>query len=239
MALFSAGCGSSDNDFVSTTTGNTATTGDLVFLFTTGQAVNVPVATTTLDFDFFDTSNSNVFFGSQAYANTVTVVGVPVAATRVVITARGPGGVPLATIESSVAVVAGGVANIDLSGAVVILVTLDSLTVLPNPVNLSLDGGPTSVQLTVSGNFSNGDVVALGDATGGTATYTGFDTSIVSVTSGGLITEAIALGAADRYGGSTSVDVAYTLNGATVNELDVPVNVAGTAGTLTAEPAAL
>jgi hypothetical protein len=230
-SLFSVGCGSSDNGFVATTGGNTATTGDLVFQFTKAQAINVPVATTDLDFEFFDTSNNSVFFYTQAFANTVTVQNVPITATRVVITARGPGGVPLATIDAPVAVVAGGTALIDLSGALVTLVTLDSLTALPNPVALSLDGGPTTAQLALSGNFSNGDIVALGAAAGGAATYTDFDALVATVDANGLVT---AVG-----GGATSVDIGYTLNGATVNLLDHPITVAGPAGTLIVEPAAL
>ena len=230
-ALFSVGCGSSDNGFVATGGGTTGNTGDLVFQFTKAQAIAVPTATTDLDFDFFDVNNNSVFFDSQLFANTVVVQNVPVTATRVVITARGPGGVPLALIESPVTVLGGGSNTVNLSGALVTPVTLDSLTVIPNPISLSLAGGPTTAQIAISGNFSNGDIVALGAATGGSASFTDFDALIATVDANGLVT---AIGA-----GSTSVDVSYTLNGATVTLLDVPVNVAGPLGQLIVQPQTL
>lgn len=156
VATFSVGCGDNNDGFVATTGGGTtATTGDLVFNFTLApaQAIQVPSNTTDLDFEFFDAANNSVFTYTQAYANTVTVSGVPATATRVVITARGPNG-PVAIIEAPVTVVAGGSVVVDLSGATITF--LGQLSV--EPVNLQFaPGGLIGVVDDLIALFTNGD----------------------------------------------------------------------------------
>lgn len=229
--LSSVGCGSSREDFVATNTGSVATTGDLVFQFTKAQAVEVPAATTALSFSFFNSADVEVFSAERPFAASVLVEDVPVTAVRVVITAYGPGGVPLATIASPVTVLPGGTANVNLTSATVTPVTLTGLTVLPNPVNLSLNGGSVSQQLALSGTFSNGDIVPFNATTGGTASFAGFDSNIATVSPAGLVTAV--------NGGSTSVDIEFTINGSTASLLDLPIQVVGPAGLLIVEPETL
>jgi hypothetical protein len=154
--LFSVGCGSS-NGFVATSggTGPTPTTGELVFNFTKApaQSIEVPNNTTDLDFEFFDVNNNSVFFYTQAYANTVPVAGVPVTATRVVITARGANG-PVAIIEAPVTVVGGGSVVVDLSGATITF--LGQLVVEPMTLQFA-PGGLIGAIDDLIALFTNGD----------------------------------------------------------------------------------
>ena len=158
-AIFTVGCGD-DNDFVATGGGGftpVATTGDLVFNFTLApaQAIQVPSSTTDLDFEFFDAANNSVLTYTQAYADTVVVSGVPVSATRVVITARGPGG-PVAIIEAPVTVVAGGSVVVDLSGATITF--LGQLIVEPETLTFAPGGLIGAIDDLIQG-LSSGDQI--------------------------------------------------------------------------------
>ncbi len=236
VTLFTVGCGSSNEDFVITGNNNNpnpATTGDLTFLFATPQAVTVPAATQSLEFEFFNAGGEPVDFATSVFAGSVTIEDVPVTAVDVVITAYGPGGIPLVTIADDVSVGGGTTTTVDLSDAVVTEVDLVSVTASPASVSLDVDG-PTSQQLTFTGTFSNGDVVALTAATGATYVFSGFDAAVVAVDATGLVTVAGE--------GTTTIDVAVSLTDDIVNLLDIPVTVAGPdvpLGTLIVEPDAL
>lgn len=138
--VVTVGCGSSD-DFVATNGFAPASnTGDLVFRTFTlaaAQTIEVPAATTDLDFEFFDAANNSVFTYTQGFAPEVIVKNVPTSAKRVVITARGPNG-PLATIEANVTVTPGGQTVVDLSGATITL--LGQLIVEPETLQFAPGG---------------------------------------------------------------------------------------------------
>lgn len=158
VATFSVGCGSDNDGFVATNGGftPTPTTGDLVFNFTLApaQSIQVPSNTTNLDFEFFDAANNSVFTYTQAYANSVTVTGVPTTATRVTITARGVNG-PVAIIEAPVSVVGGSTVVVDLSGATITL--LGQLVVEPATLQFA-PGGVIGVIEDLITALSGGDV---------------------------------------------------------------------------------
>jgi hypothetical protein len=238
VTLFTVGCGSSSEDFVITGNNNNpnpATVGDLTFLFATAQSVTVPAATQNLEFEFFDADGDAVDFATSVFAASVTIEDVPVSAVDVIITAYGPGGIPLVTIADEVSVSGGNTVTVDLSDAVVTEVDLVSVTASPATVALDVDG-PTTQQLAFTGTFSNGDVVALTAATGATYVFSGFDPAVVSVNATGLVTVVTATG------GATSIDVAVSLTDDVVNLLDIPVTVGGPnvpLGTLIVEPDAL
>src|SRR5688500_6743420 len=104
ISLFAIGCGDSQEDFVFTGTAPNAGTGNLVFQFVQAQAGVVPLGTTTLAFDFYNTDNpadgSVIFTATSAFANTVTVLGVPVAARSVIITCYDDDGHPIASLTA-------------------------------------------------------------------------------------------------------------------------------------------
>ena len=233
VTLFTVGCGDSNDEFIYTGNNNPANTGSLTFQFqqpATAQAVNVPAGTTSLEFDFFNAADVLVFEATAPYADTVTVANVPAGVTDVVITAYGPGDVPLATITNGVTVAVGGNTNVNLTGVTPTPVTLVSVTSVPASVSLNVSA---TQQLAFSGTFSNGETVPFNATTGGTAVYSGFDAAVVSVSTTGLVT--------GLSQGTTSIDAAFTLNGATVNVTDIPVTVGGGAalGQLIVEPDSL
>lgn len=236
VSLFSVGCGSSSEDFVFTGNNNAAPapTGNLTFQFQRAQAATVPLATETLEFEFFDTGGNAVDFVATAYNNTVTVVDVPVSAVEVRITAYAAGGVPLATVENAVVVVGGANSNVDLTAAVVTPVTLETLVATPTLVALAMDG-PTTVELAFSGTFSNGDVVAFNATTGGGLTAaTTADPAVATVDVSGVVT-AVAPGA-------TSADLTFSIHGTSASITGLPITVAPPAiplGTLSVEPESL
>lgn len=233
VTLFTIGCGSSNEEFVFTGPNTPANTGNLTFQFArpaNAQAVNVPAGTTRLEFDFFNAADVLVFEATSNYADSVTVTGVPTSATDVVITAFGPGNVPLATISNGVTVAAGGNTNVNLTGVTPAPVTLASATAVPATISLNVT---ETQQLSFTGTFSNGQTVPFNATTGGSAVYSGFDAAVISVSSTGLVT--------GLSQGTTSIDAAFTLNGATVNVTDIPVTVGGGAalGQLIVEPDSL
>jgi hypothetical protein len=237
VTLFTVGCGDSGEDFVVTGNNNVnpATTGNLTFQFVAAQAATVPAATEQLTFDFFNANGDVILSDDAAFAGTVTIPNVPVSATDVLITAYGPGGVPLVTIEDEVGVAGGSTAVVDLSDAVITEVDLVSVAATPAAVALDVDG-PLTQQLSFTGTFSNGDVVPLAAATGATFAFSGFDPAVVSVSATGLVTVTTATG------GATSIDVAVSLTDDVVNLLDIPVTVGGpneVLGTLIVQPESL
>lgn len=236
VTLFTVGCGDSNNDYVVTGNNNNpnpATVGDLTFQFQLAPQAVVPANTTTLDFEFYDINDDVVDTANGVPFNTtVTIEDVTTSAVEVEITARGPGGVPLALIVDGVVVNGGANTNVDLTNATVTPITLDTITVTPNPVNLDVDG-PTSANVAVTGVFSNGDIVPLDADTDAVVTLSGTDPT-VATTTGSTVT---AVG-----DGATTVDVSVDLYGDVASLADVPVNVAGPdvpLGTLIVNPDSL
>jgi hypothetical protein len=225
--LLVVGCGDSNEDFIITGNPNnnpTATTGNLTFQFTQGQAVTVPVGTTLLTFDFFDSVNPStgdlVFTDTQDYASSVTVEDVPVSAVSVVITAYGADGVPRVTITDEVAVSGGGTVAVDLSDAVVAPVSYDSLSATPATVSLNLaNPGAASQQLTLVGSFGNGDTVTFNvNLVAANGDFSSSPAGVVSITDQGLV-NAVA-------NGTTTVTASYTIGSVTRTDT-VAVTVTG------------
>ena len=193
VAVATVGCGDSQEEYVFTgTTGAGANTGSLTFT----NFNNLPADVEELVFDFFTGANgtgNNIFGATSAFANTVTVVGVPGETNSVLITGYNEDGEPVASIVAPVQVQLGGNRVVDLSNAVVTPVTFDSLELTPATATIGV--GETQ-QYTVTGTFSNGDTVGnlqgvTFDVTGpatidadGLATGTGDGTATVTATRG-------------------------------------------------------
>jgi hypothetical protein len=218
VSLLAVGCGDSGEDFVFTGTNNNnnnTTFGNVVFQFVTAQAATVPVETDTLAFDFYNTDvpaeGALIYTANSAFANTVTVLDVPVSARSVVITAYDADGHPLVAIIDELVVIAGLNNPTDLSNALVEVITFDSISVTPDPVQLDTDGNPsTEQQLVVSANFSNGEtVVEPTTAYDDNGVFFSGNTDLVTVSATGLATRQ---GVAQ---GMTTIDVDYTIDGVT------------------------
>ena len=167
-----AGCGSSSDSFVAT--GNPdgpPTTGGLTFNFITAQSpFTVDATTNTLRFDFFDGNNADpVFSVTRPFAPSVTIENVPASVRSVFITGFDADGIPLFTINQTVAVTPGSTNTVDgLSNAVP--VALSRLRLAPGTL-FDLDAELTQVNVQVGGTtqvflfaeYSNGSVVLLGD----------------------------------------------------------------------------
>ena len=215
VALFAVGCGDSRDEYVyNNLPPASPNTGNLTFQFqqqqaNAQQAGIVPIGTTTLQFEFFSTTSGSdtdlVHEDTVAYANQVTITGVPASAVFVRVTAYGAGGAPLATFTGTFEVAIGATTPVDLGAPTA--VTFDSLTVSPSTLALSLaEGGTDSAQLTLVGNFSNGQTVAFPSNTyTANADFASSDTEVATVSSSGVV-QAVGNGEAD-------ITATYTLNG--------------------------
>lgn len=218
LSFVSVGCGDSgtanvDDDFVATGTNvAAANTGTLVFGFTRPQTGSVPLPTTQLTFNFYDSSNTLIFTIARAFATQVTISNVPTSATRVEILATDTNGYPLAQLATNTTVTAGISSTIDLSGATSTTITYDSITVTPNPVAVNVAG---TQQVVIQLNFSNGTVATL-NISATTATITNPTPATATVSATGLVTGVAA--------GTVNVTFAVTVNGVTRNST-IPVNV--------------
>ena len=189
VAFILTGCGGSNNDsFVATgnstptTTGTGSNTGALTFNFTQAQTVEVPSATATLLFEFYDANNNLVFESEAAFATSVTIAGIPVSAVRVEITAVDSVGAPVAEVTQQVAVTEDQTTTVDLTSATVQPVTVSSLSV--SPASTTLDEGST-VALVVSATYSNNTTITVPNSS---VTFVSDDTGIASVSTAGVVT---------------------------------------------------
>lgn len=207
VAVFSVGCGGSSNtnesQFVYTGPAPAATNvGALVFKFTNPQSVSVPTNTTTLRFDVYSGQNGGgtlVFTQSAAYANQITLTGVPTSAASVVITAFNTAGFPIGALTQNVTVKADTSTDVDLSAASFTAITITALSATPD--TLTLDVGATG-SYTITATFSNGVTASIPASV---ATYTLANTALATVSSAGVFTGAVA--------GTTTVEIKYNHNG--------------------------
>lgn len=166
FAVATLGCGDSRDDFVSINTNNGAATGNLVFNFVRAQGViNVPADTATLDFTFFDGLNQtgNVTLErSEAFNTTVTINNVPSGTQSYRIVARDAAGAPVSQTTDNANVAVGQTSIVDLTQAATIPVTLDAVTATPDGNTVAINGTQLFV---LTGTFSNGEALALSDAT--------------------------------------------------------------------------
>ena len=162
--LFTVGCGDSSEDYVFTGTNNNnnpAQTGALTFNFVKAQSpLQVPQSTVDIRFEFFDGPNGT---GQQTqptqvldFATVITISPVAVTTRSVVVTALGPGNVPLVEGVANVAVTAGNTTTVDFDDATVTTVTLASLSV--SPATASIEVGDTQT-FSASATYSNGDTI--------------------------------------------------------------------------------
>ena len=239
LAFLATGCGDSEN-FVFTGTNVTppaATTGDLTFNFQQAPAAQdiVPNGTTNLRFDFFSTDpaaqSSFVFTENRAFNTVVVIEDVPSNCVSVLVTAFNSDGLPLATYSGSFVVQPGQNVPVDLNDAVP--VTLNAITVSPDPMNLTygsdvpffinnpsdetieLIGG--DVQAVINGSFSNGSTAQL-PITATTTAFTGLN-NVANVTATGLF----SVDSVDRIGNNTTATATYTL-GSSVQADDFTIN---------------
>jgi hypothetical protein len=221
VSLVSVGCGSSSDDFVvvgnnGNNTNPPVPTGAVTFQFVTPQVdvqAQVPTGTQTLHFDFLNSQNDEVFETHVDFAPTVTVVGVPVTATRALVTALGANGVPLATILFNITVDPNQTSTAVPTGPGFV-VTFDAVAASPDPMAVAVNA---TQQIQLSLAFSNGTILP-GASAGGTASFNSGNTNVATVSADGLVTGVEQ--------GTTTINVSYTLNGVTRND-SLTVNVAG------------
>ncbi len=243
VALFAVGCGDSRDEYVyNNLPPASPNTGNLTFQFqqqqaNAQQAGIVPIGTTTLQFEFFSTTSGSdtdlVHEDTVAYANQVTITGVPASAVFVRVTAYGAGGAPLATFTGTFEVAIGATTPVDLGTPTAI--TFDSLGVSPATLALSLaEGGTDSAQLTLVGNFSNGQSVAFPSNTyAASAEFSSSDTEVATVSDSGVV-QAVS-------NGNATITAAYTINGSEVVATSTVTVIGGEVAvdTLTVSPSTL
>jgi hypothetical protein len=198
FALIFSGCGDSTEELVFTN-GQGGGTGTLVFNFVQAQTTTVPVGTQELHFDFYDISGNLLDSQARFYSGQVVFNGVSTAVVRVDVTAFTQQGYPVLFGTGVVAVIPGidVVATLQTSP-----ITLDAITVVPDPVAVTGAG----FQLVFQGTFSNGAIVPLDPAD---AQYSGNDTGVVTVNSSGFLTPVTS--------GNTTLTASFTINGNTTD----------------------
>ena len=215
--LFAVGCGGSRDNFVATGTNNN-NTGAFTFQFVRPQTT-VSSQTATLRFDFYSSttvSTANlVLTDTRAFANNITITGVPANAVFVVVTALDANGVPLQTFTSTLTVITGTTQTVTLGSATT--VTYDSVDFSPTPVNLVVDVDAQtagSQQMSAQLAFSDSSTLA-GTINNTTTTFTFASTGLVNSSTTGLFQvvnpSAIAFD-------NVSVTGAYQLNNVTRSE---------------------
>lgn len=236
VSLFVFGCGSSNDDFVVTGNNPNTNPGTLTFNFIRAQqsSQEVPSSTSSIQFDWLDASNAIIETDIEPFNTTITLVP-PVGTASVRVTALTADGFPLGSLTGAVSRPADGQNQVvNLGSFNNVTVTLQGITVTPAAVNLNLGTQNPSQQLTVTGNFSNGQNVpfsasALADVDF-SSTGSGF-----SVSSTGLVS-ATAVGS-----GTVTAGYSFVAGGQTVAVSgSATVNVtSGVASSLTISPDAL
>ena len=216
VAFLAVGCGSSNEEFVSTGNGGFATTGTLSYLLQVNNVTSVPNGTTTLRFDLFDDQNNLVLTTDSALTDTVTVDSLPPSVRSTTVTAFDEDGFPIGQVTVNTQVVLGTNGQVDLSGANFTAITYDALAATPDPVEIAND---ETQQLSLTASFSNGSQISLPTSTFATdATFTSADTNVATVSTGGLISVEAA--------GNTTVTANYTINGVSQSDtVDVSASV--------------
>ena len=237
LTFLATGCGDSDNFvFNGNNVTPSATTGDLIFNFERAAAQDiVPNGTTSLRFDFFSTNppaqSSFVFTENRAFNTLIIIEDVPTNCVSVLVTAFNSDGLPLATYSGSFTVQAGQDVNVDLNDAVP--VTLDAITVSPDPMNLVYGSDipftettpetnvsflpGVEVQAIITGSFSNGSSAQL-PISATTTSFSGLN-NVANVTATGLF----SVDTVQLVGNNTTATATYTL-GSDVRSDDFVIN---------------
>jgi hypothetical protein len=250
VSMFAFGCGDS-NDFVAT--GNNSSNpnpdaGTLTFRFVRAQAAQeVPQSTVSIRFEWLDGNQAVLRTDTEAFAEVITLVP-PAGTVTLRITPLTSEGFPLLTLTGPAAVPPVGTnVDIDLATFSETVVTMTQLAATPDPVSVTVGGANSSQQLTLTGTFSNGDVVVFPASAVARAVFTPDNSGAFTVSSTGLVT-AVAAGSgslgvsfADPQENVVNDTIAVNVTGGTQNNASLtvtpdPLVVApgSTSGTLTA-----
>jgi hypothetical protein len=234
VAALSLGCGDS-NDFVVTGNNNNPNPdgGTLTFRFVKAQAAQeVPQSTVNIRFEWLDSNSALLRTDTEPFAQTITLVP-PTGTGSVRITPLTSEGFPLLTLTGAVTIPANGTnVDVDLSTFTEVIVNLTLLVATPDPVSVTVGGGASSSQqLTLTGTFSNNDVVTFPASAVARTTFTPDNSGSFAVSDTGLVSAVSA--------GTGSLGVSFTdPQGNVVNDT-VTVNVTGggqTPASLTVTP---
>ncbi len=201
VSVLAIGCGSSQKDYVFTGNVPSTTTGNVRFLLDRALAQEgiIPVSSRSFEVEFFNSAGASVLLTNGSLAANeskfeVTVTGVPVSAVDFSLTIYdGPivsgavTGVPLLNYADDISVPAGNTITVDLDLATRVAVTLSSVRVNPNPVNLNVS---TTRRLAVDVTYSNGDTFLnfpLGNTSSSQVVFASTNATIANVTPGGLV----------------------------------------------------
>ena len=209
--LVISGCGSNGSEDVFVATGNSnaglaTTSGRVVFNFTRPQTLSVPASTVQLDFQFLS-GTVVVISERRTYEDQIVFENVPSNVTSVEVTAIDADGFPL--------LFGTGPIEIDPNEDFVVTLTSEPITLselVVSPSSLVFEVPGETQQLSLQGRFSNGFISSL-DAD--RATYSGFDTNVVTVDGNGLVTSGGF--------GTTSIIASFEFGGATVDSDPIPV----------------
>jgi hypothetical protein len=192
VSLFAVGCGDSNNDFVVTGNNNPNPQGpgSLTFQFVKAQNVaTVPQSTAFIRFDYLDAAGAVIGSDTEPFAGSITVTP-PAGMVSVRITPLDGNGFPVVAATGPLATPPVGTnLQVDMSLFNFTTVTLDALTVTPDPTSVVVGA---SQQLTLTGAFSNGDVVQFPAAAVADATFTPDNSGTYTVSATGSVTGVLA-----------------------------------------------
>ena len=221
FAIFAVGCGS-DNEDVFSATGGSANplSGNLSFRFVQPNpqtAGEVPNTTSLLRFDFFranpPSAESFVATVIRPYAESIVIEDVPTDVILVLVTALDGENFPLVTLQGDAEVILGQTTPVDLGNPTV--VTLDTLTVSPDPAIASKEGESKTTQLSFTLGFSNGSVFTLPSFDGTNTTFSQPGGEIADISASGLVSTTVG-------GQNTTASASFTFGNFTVtDEFDI------------------
>lgn len=216
ITLFSVGCGDGGNRDVFVATGNSnvpqIATGNLAFNFVRAQTT-LPSSTSTVRIDLYSgtVASANLVFSERfAFANTITVTGVPVNVTTAIVTVFDSNGLFLTRLSVPVTVAANQTTQIDTSTASTVAADFTNLAVQPNPINLLLGtfSQTTSTQSQLVGTIA-GENYFL-PIVNSTANFSIANTSVANVSSAGVFDTTLS---GSGGFGNTTASVTYTVAG--------------------------
>ena len=190
VSLFAVGCGDSNNDFVFTGNNNNNPNnnpGTLTFQFVKANAqATVPATTVSIRFDYLDAEGDEIGAPDiEPFAESITVTP-PAGMVSVRITPIDGNGFPVAQATATQAFPPNNTdVDVDMSAYNFTAVTLTSIVATPDPTNVTVGG---SQQLTVTGTFSNGDVVTFGSSAIANTDFTPDNSGTFSVNATGSVT---------------------------------------------------
>ena len=227
LSILGSGCESS-GEFAATPTGFTGGTvlppgtdtgdGTLTFLFARAQVLVVPTATTRIRFEYLDSSQAVLRTNTFPFAPSITVTP-PSGTVEVRLTPLSEDGFPLAEVRGAVPMPgAGQNIQVDTSGFLFSLVTLDRFSVTPDVIHLAGGASPGGTQqLTVTAIFSNGEVITFSAGALRKVNFSSAVPTVATVSGSGLVSAFDA--------GTTVLTASYTDPHGNGHQGKVEVNV--------------